>query len=213
MYLCLRVDLDYVPWDSPDAGEFGHGEPATLLRLLELAAVREQRFHFFASNRVLRAFPTEAEAILNRGHALDWFCKHPLNLMPRYEEAVELFGLFGHHIQGLCVRAAWPGAVTSVPDEVRFISSSGTATPAGVRHFPVETKSDREASRGGLAAKKWAETLKAQLRELASRNRGATVVVRPQVLAKYDPKLLQVRDLLEFGEAIGMSPRTLRELL
>ena len=30
MFLTLRIDLDYVPWDTPDAAEFGHGEPATL---------------------------------------------------------------------------------------------------------------------------------------------------------------------------------------
>ena len=31
MYFCLRIDLDYVPWDTPDATEFGHGEPAVFL--------------------------------------------------------------------------------------------------------------------------------------------------------------------------------------
>ena len=35
MFLTLRIDLDYVPWDSPDAHEFGHGEPAAFLNMKE----------------------------------------------------------------------------------------------------------------------------------------------------------------------------------
>ncbi len=77
MYFCLRIDLDYVPWDTPDAKDFGHGEPAMLLRILEMARHTGLKFHFFASNRVLRAFPANADAVLNDGHDLDWFCKHP----------------------------------------------------------------------------------------------------------------------------------------
>ena len=58
MFLCLRVDLDYVPWDSPDATEFGHGEPAVLLKLLELGRFTGYKFHFFASNLECRAGTT-----------------------------------------------------------------------------------------------------------------------------------------------------------
>ena len=57
--------MDYVPWDTPDATEFGHGEPAMVLRLLDMARQRGFKYHFFASNRTLRAFPSSAEAVLN----------------------------------------------------------------------------------------------------------------------------------------------------
>src|SRR5436189_6418729 len=107
MYFCLRIDLDYVPWDTPDAVEFGHGEPAAFLRLLDLARGSGYRFHFFASERVLRAFPASAEAVLNEGHDLDWFCKHPED-PARKEEALRLLAEMGHKPLGLAIKGNWP---------------------------------------------------------------------------------------------------------
>jgi len=31
--ICIRLDLDYVPWDSYNANLYGHGEPAMILKL------------------------------------------------------------------------------------------------------------------------------------------------------------------------------------
>src|ERR1044071_3019622 len=107
MFFCLRVDLDYVPWDTPDATEFGHGEAAAFLRLLDLARSSGYRFHFFASERVLRAFPSEAEAVLNEGHDLDWFCKHPES-PERKDEAIKLLAEIGHKPVGLAIKGSWP---------------------------------------------------------------------------------------------------------
>src|SRR5579862_7835748 len=151
MFFCLRVDLDYVPWDTPDAAEFGHGEPAAFLRLLDLARGGGYRFHFFASERVLRAFPATAEAVLNEGHHLDWFCKHPESLARR-EEAMSLFSASGHVVKGLSIKGSWPSeGDPKVLEGLSFISSGPGPVPHGLQHFPVETRASRDAYRSGTS--------------------------------------------------------------
>jgi hypothetical protein len=209
-FLCLRIDLDYVPWDSPDAAEFGHGEPAMFLKLLDLARSSGHRFQFFVSNRVLRAFPATAEAVLNEGHDLDWFSKHPEEQGDRHREALELFNAIGHQPLGLCTRATWPEGVPA-PEGMTFLSSPPGNIPAGIKHFPVDTKADRDAIRSGITARAWGDGIKAQLRDMASRNRSLTVCVRPQVLAKYDSRLAQIKEVLDLSRAVGLPLRTLRQ--
>ncbi len=208
--LCLRIDLDYVPWDSPDAAEFGHGEPAIILKLLDLARAHGHRYQFFASERVLRAFPATAEAVLNEGHDLDWFSKHPEEQDGRYEEAVKLFDAIGHKAIGACVRGAWPQE-GHFPNDLKFLSSSPGPSPTGARHFLVETKPAREAARSGISARNWTDGIKAQIRDAATRSRQVTVCIRPQVIAKFDPKLSHVKEILDLGKAVGMPLRTLRQ--
>jgi len=210
-FLCLRVDLDYVPWDTPDAHEFGHGEPAAFLRLLELAKHTGDRLHFFISNRVLRAFPATAEAVLNEGHDLDWFCKHPDEKETRHEEAQKLFQEIGHTPLGLSVRTQWPENA-ELPEGMKFLSSTGQA-PEGIHHFPVDTKSDRDAARNGITTHAWTEGLKSAVRDAASRSREVTICVRPQVLAKFDPKLGHIKEVVDLARAVGLPIRTLRQAL
>lgn len=213
MYFCLRVDLDYVPWDTPDAAEFGHGEPAAFLRLLDMARSHGYRFHFFASERVLRAFPSTAEAVLNEGHDLDWLCKHPESL-ERKEEAAKLLAQIGHSAEGLALKSSWPeNGDPAVLEGFRFISAGPGALPSKIRHFPVETKALRDAYRSGASLRTWTDSLKSQLRDFASRNKDLTVIVRPQVLSKFDPRLGHVREMVELAEAVGLEIRTLRQLL
>lgn len=213
MFFCLRVDLDYVPWDTPDATEFGHGEPAAFLRLLDLARGSGYRFHFFASERVLRAFPSTAEAVLNEGHDLDWFCKHPES-EARRDEAMSLFAELGHKPRGIAIKGAWPtDGAAAVLEGFEFISSGPGTTPSGIRHFPVETRAAREAFRAGTSLRTWADTVKTQLRDFASRNMSLTVVVRPQVLAKFDPKLGFVEEILHLADAVGLDIKTLRQVV
>jgi len=213
MFLCLRVDLDYVPWDSPDAAEFGHGEPASFLRLLELARVHGYRFHFFVSERVLRALPAVADAVLNEGHDLDWFCKHPESLI-RKEEAFTLFASVGHVPAGLALKGNWPPqAAAGLCDGLLFLSAGPGPAPPGIRHFPVETRPIREAHRSGASMKTWTDATKAQVRDLASRDRDLTIAVRPQVLAKLDPHLAHVKEILALADAVGMDISTLRKML
>lgn len=213
MFLCLRIDLDYVPWDTPDAAEFGHGEPAAFLRLLDLARGSGYRFHFFASERVLRAFPATAEAVLNEGHDLDWFCKHPESIERRHE-AFDLFSSIGHKPIGLAIKGNWPDdGSPEVIAGFRFLSSGPGAAPEGLRHFPVETRAAREAFRSGTSLRTWTDSLKAQLRDFASRNMSLTIVVRPQVLAKYDPHLGLLKNVLELSGAVGLEIKSLRQAL
>src|SRR5579871_3660245 len=126
MFFCLRVDLDYVPWDNPDAAEFGHGEPAVVLRLLDLARDTGCKFHFFASTRVLRAFPATVAAVLDEGHDLDWLCKHP----------------------------EWPEGASAPDSGLRFISATSGETPPNIRLFQTSEVGDRVAMRSGLTARK-----------------------------------------------------------
>ncbi|HEY0868334.1 MAG TPA: hypothetical protein VGE01_13195 [Fimbriimonas sp.] len=214
MYLALRIELDYVPWDSPDAQDFGHGEAATLLKLLDLARTTGFKYHFFASNRVLRAFPANAEAVLNEGHELDWFCKHPEDAAARADESYRLFANLGHTAWGFCIRGAWQESYPSDwARRFRFMSANVGPSPPFLRHFPVESKPDREAVRTGVSARAWVDGLKLQVRDAASRNRGVTICVRPQVLAKYDARLSFLREILELSQAVGLPNRTFREML
>ena len=215
MYFCLRIDLDYVPWDNPDATEFGHGEPAMVLRLLDLARNMGYKYHFFASNRTLRAFPSSAEAVLNDGHDLDWLCKHPADAEARYRECKTLFSLIGHVARGMAVKTSWPedAARFEGTEELEFLSAQPGYEPAGMRFFPVETRSFRAGLRGGQTTKAWSDATKLFLREAASRNKGVTVVVRPQVLAKYDPRLATIREILDLSQVAGLRMATLRDLM
>jgi hypothetical protein len=213
MYFCLRIDLDYVPWDTPDATEFGHAEPAMLLRLLDLARFKGYKYHFFASNRTLRAFPANAEAVLNDGHDLDWFNKHPDDAEGRYQEAVGLMSLLGHSPLGMAVKGAYPANNPLFPSigDLRFLSAMPGPAPDGLHLFPVETKPLREGLRSGFSARAWCDSVKSFMRDAASRNRSVTVVVRPQVLGKHDPKLTFTKEVLELVGVVDLKMATLRE--
>lgn len=215
MFLCLRIDLDYVPWDTPDAKEFGHGEPAMLLRILELARHTGLKFHFFASNRVLRAFPATVEAVLNEGHDLDWFCKHPDSADARFADAARLFEVIGHEPRGFAIRAPWPSTVESFRgiESMRFVSGPPGPIPGGLRLFPVQGKPIREIARTAAGGRAWVELSRSQVRDAASRNADLTLPVRPQVLARLDPKLGYLRELLDLSTAVGLPVHTLRDAL
>ncbi|AIE87507.1 hypothetical protein [Fimbriimonas ginsengisoli] len=215
MFFCLRIDLDYVPWDTPDATEFGHGEPAALLRILDLARYTGFKFHFFVSNRVLRAFPANAEAALNDGHDLDWLCKHPEAAEARFHDARALFSMIGHVPVGMAVRGAWPanGEEFDGIEQLAFLSAAPGLVPKGLKLFPVETRAAREATRAGMSARAWTDVTKTQLREAASRNFGLTLIVRPQVLARFDPKLSHLKEILDFARALDLPVQTLRDSL
>ncbi len=211
MFFCLRVDLDYVPWDTPDAQDFGHGEPAAVLRLLDLARSKGLKLHFFASGRVLRAFPSACDTILNEGHDLDWLCKHPFEFHARLEQAATEFRRMGASLEGFATREAWPEV--DVAAALKFISAPPGAAPAGMRHFPVLTRPDREAARAGLSARSWLDSVRTSLREQASLHRSVTVAIRPQVLALIDPRLHSVKELVELAQTLTYKQRTLREAL
>lgn len=213
MFFCLRIDLDYVPWDGPDASDFGHGEPAVTLRLLDLARDTGCKFHFFASSRTLRAFPAAIGAVLDEGHDLDWLCKHPESPHARYLDAKGAVEPFGHTFMGLAVREEWPQGASAPDAGLRFISATSGETPANIRLFQTSLTGDRQAIRGGLSIRRWVDELKAAIRQNASRNVGSTVCVRPQVLARYDSSLVSVREITDFADAVGLPVVSLRQAL
>lgn len=215
MFLCLRVDVDYVPWDEPDAQEFGHGEPAMVLRLLHMARESGAKYHFFASERVMRAFPALGESVLSDGHHLDWLNKHPHDFEQRYGSAVRAFDPLGVRLRGFAVRGPWPEELNCVdlPAAFEFLSAPPGSAPAGPKLFPVESRPERDALRAGQTVRVWCDGVKAAMREKAAVGNGITVVVRPQVLAKVDPKLKFLREILSFGLSLGLSHQTLRECI
>lgn len=203
-FLCVRIDLDYVPWDTPDAQQFGHGEPAMLLRLLELARQTGARWHFFASERTLRAFPTEADAVLNDGHDLDYLAKHPEEIA-RFEEAERLFAAAGHDVRGWALRRAWPEGA-ALPQGIQFLSGPAEGMPP-VRLFPTTGRSLHDAVRQGTSLRAWLDTTTKGLQG------EATIVLSPQVLARVDPRLEGLNELLTTARKRGLPLRTLREAL
>lgn len=215
MNLCVRVDLDYVPWDTPDAQEFGHGEPAMVLRLLELGRSAGFKYHWFASNRVLRAFPSIADAILNEGHDLDWLCKRLDQFDLRYANALDRFSTFGISPAGFALRGAFTTdeAARAFPDTLRFATAPAGPAPTGLRFFPVSVRPERDALRAGQTVRAWGEGVRNSLRQSATQGQDMILCVRPQVLAKVDSKLGHFRELVEFSLGINYRLRTLREQL
>jgi hypothetical protein len=198
MEVCLRVDLDYVPWDTPDAEEFGHGEPAVFLRLLELAKHQGYKFHFFASTRVLRAFPATAEAVLSEGHDLDWFCKHPAELS-RWEEAHQAFEEIGHQPLGFSLKGSCPEENLFPESELKFVCCD----PPGNRQlqtFLNTMPSLRQAARTSSGYSSWL-----QLVQKKSQAEPFILPIRPQVLGRVDPKLEKLSQILtEIGRTVSL---------
>jgi hypothetical protein len=189
MELCLRIDLDYVPWDTPDAEEFGHGEPAMTLRLLEFARHNGFQFHFFVSNRVLNAFPSVAEAVLNDGHVLDWLCKHPDD-QKRTNEARELFDKLGHKFVGLAYKNEWD---SELPEGLKFVTSR--AVRSETWHIQDTMLPLRDVAKQPGEFRDWLETTESIL------------TIRPQHLAFVDPKLTKLGPFLQKQSKL----RTLRD--
>jgi|GEM_PF-673576 hypothetical protein len=210
MALCWRVDLDYVPWDTPDAEAYGHGEPAALLRLLQWSRERGLPLQFFVSNRVLRAFPASIDAIVAEGHAVDWLCKHPASPEPRLSEAQRLFATAGLRAQGLAVKHLWPPDAPVEPfSAYRFISVTAPAPPFLGQAFQVDPLPLREAVRSGQSYRSWVEKAQ-QVLLAASADATVTLAVRPQLLARLDPKLEALDPLTHLAWERGHQVVTLR---
>jgi hypothetical protein len=200
MNFCLRVDLDYVPWDTEAAEEYGHSEPAIFMRLLELAKVHGYKFHFFASTRVLRAFPATAEAVLNEGHDLDWL------ISPNQELDSSLgFQEIGHTPMGAAINTTEQLMIALPEIEIKFLchDSKQGHLGTGIKEFHVKAAPLEDATKGAEGYKQWLKNLVQEQTE--------TVImpIRPQILGKIDPKLKQLEAVL-----LKMPvPKTLRELV
>ena len=195
--LCLRFDLDYVPWDAANAELYGHGEPAMVLKLLELARQTGAKFHFFVSNRSLRTFPTLADAILSERHDLDWLTHFPDD-PDLFEEAKQLFALAGHKIEGLATSKPWPeGLDATWLSGLRFLTAPPGPHPNPLAFFPESGRFDEE-----VAPVQFGNRLQLHIDELTLPSEDGTepvrtLVARPQILAKHDPQLKHLRLLLD----------------
>lgn len=214
MWFCLRVDLDYVPWDEPDAKEFGHGEPAMVVRLLALARSTGAKLHFFTSDRVLRAFPQAAEAALSEGHHVDWLCKHPDQMVKRMPIAIAALAELGAPMKGFALRNPWPpeAVLPEMAAGCLFVTGPGTEGPAGIPFFPVNYRTEREAIRSGQSVRVWTDSVRQMMRDRASLGQNVVIAIRPQVMAKADPQLRVVREVMDLAKVIGLSQKTLREV-
>lgn len=209
MFLCLRVDLDYVPWD---AEEFGHGEPAMVLRLLDFARATGVKLHFFVSARSLRAFPTSADAVLGEGHDLDWLCTIPDDPCA-FEKASELFRLAGHQPRGFALQAnPLPDAAREWAKTFDFMSARGELCLDEMVCHPTISPTDVEAVRSGMTSTSWSKEVSKMLQLAAHVTAEATTCLSGQGLAKLDPSLQGLRRVLEAAKENGLPVRTLRDV-
>lgn len=193
--ICLRFDLDYVPWDSVNAEKYGHGEPAMILKLLDFARQSGFKFHFFISNRALRTFPTTADAILGEGHDLDWLTSDLQTL----EEAKILFSLAGHDIQGLAT--ASPLKVGESLDDIHFLTGPEGAHESNVPYFPA------------IDFEELSLMFRAERERLSAEGHVAVVTNRPQEMAKLDPSLSRFKNLVRQISESSTPIRTLRDVV
>lgn len=177
-----------------------------VLRLLDFARTSGLKFHFFASARVLRAFPTAADAILGEGHDLDWLCTDAS--LRGYEAGLEEFRLIGHKPVGVALESPGPEWLGNF----QFASCSSCVSPGGVLCFPTSSPSDVEAVRSAAGLRAWSESAKSRL-ERAQGEGGLTLVLHPALQARCDAKLQHVRDICAFAASVRAPVKTLRDAL
>ncbi len=204
MFFCIRWDLDYVPWDTPDALEYGHGEPAMLIRILDFARQRGLRFQFCASNRVLRAFSALGDAILDQGHDLDWYCKHAEEPDMRWPVAEELFSRLGKLPEGIAFRSPPPPG-SQLEAAFRW-SIEGQLL--GVQEIQLKGFSVHDSLRSGIGYRKCLEEVSSHL---CMGTEPCLLVIRPQDLNKVDPRLNGIDQILRLCEELGIPDLTLRQ--
>lgn len=207
MFFSIRWDLDYVPWDTPDAEEFGHGEPAMILRILEFARQQGVRYQFFASNRVLRAFPSLGDAVIDDGHDLDWLCKHPEEPGLRWDVAQFHFSALGKPPEGIAFRSP-PKGICRAPRGIKW-TSGGQAEGAAV--FPLTLPAARDSLRAGRTFRAWLEECKAAIESCNASDSGISVAIHPQVLSRHDPHLVGVHQLTSLAQSKDLPMMTLRQ--
>ena len=75
-----------------------------------------------------------------------------------------------------------------------------------MRLFPAEGRSLHEAVRHGVGLRAWLDAALPPALE-----RGGTLVVSPQVLARVDPRLTALEEVVRAARAAAVPMRTLRE--
>lgn len=208
-FACIRADLDYVPWDTVAAEEWGHGEPAMLLRLLSFGRERGLRVHFFSSTRSTRAFPAAIEAILDEGHDLDWLCRVATPTEVEIEASRALFKRHSHAIRGSGFSVSGPISAAGF----EFVSAGAELENAGPRHFPQLAPTAINAAQSGQSARAWRESVIEHAQQCSDQANGFTLAIRPQVLSRFDPTLSHLDAILRAISELEMPLRTLRQVI
>lgn len=193
--LTVRVDLRAMPWPGLENRELGHGEVATLVRLLDLARHEGTKYHFFVSSDVMKVYPAAVESVLGDLHDLDWLGD---GSKAGWEEAQGLARKFQHRFEGVALVGAG-----------QVFEGEGFTTGVGEVDFPVNLARQDEFLEG-----KPSEWLRAVMEGLERFEEGvAVLVVSPQVLGRTDPSLTKVRQILGRARELGFVNRTFREIL
>lgn len=211
MYLCLRVDLEYVPWQSGTSNVLPHSEPAMFIRLLDIARKLGPRIHFFATVPVMRAFPALVTALLQEGHDIDWLCTDVNEANQGFARAQAHVSDSNYEIRGVGFKDQWP-AEAEFPREAHFLSSRAGPTPNWLRHFPISIMIDGDRVKSSQTMSNLNEDMRALLRDHASRRVPATFAIQLPALGIVDRQLLSLQRLIEFSESIDMPIRTLRQV-
>ena len=154
---------------------------------------------FFISSRVLRAFPATADAILGEGHDLDWLSHLPADAN-EFAEARHLIALVGHNFFGLAMTQPWPEA-SNLECLASMKFATGPILPASqgqITFFPETGRFDKDDS---------SERIRIEM--LGEESDTNVFVARPQVLARKDPQLKVLRQLLNSSLKI----QTLRDAI
>ncbi len=211
MYLCVRVDLDYVPWQSCGPGELPHSEPAMFIRLLDVVRKLGPRLHFFATEQVIRAFPSLIVALLQEGHDLDWLCLDPSKAEEGFEAARKLSFATDYELRGVAYRDQWPSDA-SLPAEAKFLSAKTDPGAHRTKFFPLTVAVDSDLVKASGTISVLDEDLRTLLRDHASRRMPATFAIQLPAIAMVDRQLMSFQRLINFAESIEMPIRTLRQV-
>lgn len=198
----LRFDLDYTPWNESVVERFGHGEPAMVQRLADLARAEGLKFHFFASEASILALPSITELVLNEGHHVD-------GLVARASAAATAEALLrlGSAVQGMAASQGVYLDPKQLPSTTRFTSSD--VEVAGYEWFQPSMPSLGKHISGGNPPASWFDVGKRQL----SLPEPVLLVIEPAVLAKVDPTLTLLSELVSTADRLNRKLMTLRDRL
>ena len=175
-----------------------------LIRILDFARERGLRFQFCASNRVLRAFPALGDAILDHGHDLDWYCKHPLEPEMRWPTAQELFSRLGKQPEGIAFKTP-PPPQSSLDSTFRWTCGGALS---GVFEIPVQLFSLHTDLTSGVGYKKCLDDVS---KFLHPQLRPCCLAIRPQDLRQFDPRLGGLDQLFKLCDEDAIPILTLRQ--
>lgn len=158
-----------------------------ILKLLELGRIQGLHYHFFASNRVIRALPSAIDAVLDDHHDLDWFYDGIDSFTEAYAESTKLIKPFDYKWKGVASDTSVEG---SLHEEIGFTSFPESNSAS---NYPVSIRFPNLSSPNPL-------------------ERHTVVALRPYQLAESQSHLSALTKLIEQLKTEGRQLKTLRQL-